>query len=784
MKRITFLKSLFLLCALVVGTSTSWAQADWSEVYTSNVTLTAGTNGSTCTVNGYDGIKVGTSSKGGDMSVTVPAGTKYLHVHTSAWNGVTGLSLNITPNANISPTSISLTANTGIANSTPFTFGTKTGDQSINSSYHYQVITFTNALENETTLKFTTSTTKRFVIWGVNAEKLPTGVTIKEGNEEKSSLDMTVGDEDVTLSASVAPTNFANQAVTWSSTNTSVATVTSAGVVHPVAAGEATIKATSSLSTVYAECAVTVSAATSPAAVVSETSLDFGEVAVGQTKQLTFTVTPANLEGALTIASNNAKYTVSPTSIAQDATGEQTITVTATPTALADEMDGEITISGGGLAANKTVTLFATLYQVSTVTLSATNGVIQEGGETKTSITSRVGNTVTVTAVPNEGYIFDTWSATNATPASSTDAETEFTLTAPSVTLVANFIADPYSYATLNGEDIANMTGSLGYGNVKTISKDGLTWNTTGYKQSASNQYIQLKSDTSPYVQFPELSGYIQSITFTVTNAQASSKDGTAPVVSFMFKTSPSGSSIATVGNEGNTLTIDLTGKKEQYTTGYIVSSAGARIWDITIVYLPTDINVSVSSAKYATFSDHLDRDFSGSGITVYAAQANGAKVDFTEVADGIVPANTGVVLYSETVKNNVAIPVATTDGEFDFTNNEMIGINTRTKIAADGGEGKTNYILSNETAGIGFYKATASGAYLPAHRAYLSTANGGDLARDFLAFNDETTGINSIVTEQMNFDESTPIYNLAGQRVTKAYKGVVIVNGKKLLNK
>ncbi|MBQ8701981.1 MAG: bacterial Ig-like domain-containing protein [Prevotella sp.] len=98
-----------------------------------------------------------------------------------------------------------------------------------------------------------------------------------------------------------------------------------------------------------------------PAATLSTTSLDFGNVNFGSTKEMTFTVTPANLTGNLTLSYDNDKYTVSPTSIAKSATTAQTITVTAAPTALGDDMDGTITISGGGLAASKTVTLTTTV---------------------------------------------------------------------------------------------------------------------------------------------------------------------------------------------------------------------------------------------------------------------------------------------------------------------------------------------------------------------------------------------------------------------------------------
>lgn len=48
-----------------------------------------------------------------------------------------------------------------------------------------------------------------------------------------------------------------------------------------------------------------------------------------------------------------------------------------------------------------------------------------------------------------------------------------------------------------------------------------------------------------------------------------------------------------------------------------------------------------------------------------------------------------------------------------------------------------------------------------------------------------ETTGIANLnVDANDNFDANAPMYNLAGQRVGKSYKGIVVVNGKKVLIK
>ena len=781
MKQKLLLKSMLLLFALIAGSSSVWATltpADYSEVETSNCTLTAGTNGSECTVDGQGGIKVGTSTKGGTMTVTVPAGAKYLHVHAAAWNGVTGLSLNITPNTNITPTSIALTANAGISNSSPFTLS----GEGVSAADFYFVITFTNALETQTVFTFTSSTAKRFVVWGVNAEALPTGVTIKNGSTAITSLNMTVGDEDVTLSAVVAPEQ-ANQAVTWSIQDNGVATISAAGVVHAVKAGTATITATSKTDdSKSTTCELTVASASSPTATISTTDLDFGEVAVGKTKQMTFTVTPANLTGDLTI-SVDKKYIVSPTSIDQATTTEQTITVTAEPTDINDDMDGTVTISGGGIA-QKTVALTATLYQEATVTLVAADnhGTFKQGDDVVTSITSRVGGTATIKAIPNDGYLFSSWTAVGATPASSETAETEFTFTATNPTLTANFVVDNRVFVTLDGTDMSSMSNAgTGYGTAKSITKNGLTWETTGYQTSELKTMIQLKKN-DPYIKLPEFPGAVQSITFSVTSASATAKNGQKTDGTLNFRTTTGGANIVSGGGSStNEIVLDFTGLAQKYSTGYIVlTGSGARIWDITVAYIPAeDFNVSITDAKYATFSDYVARDFSTSGIEVYKAASDGTKVNLTKINDGIVPAYTGVVLFSETVKTDEAIPVVTTAGTGDFSGNELVGINVRTMVNATAST-KTNYILSNEAAGVGFYKAT-DGKYLGAHKAYLSTATAAS-APSFLGFDGETTGINAVNGSE--FKVNGEYFNLNGQRVAEPTKGLYIVNGKKVVIK
>ena len=66
-----------------------------------------------------------------------------------------------------------------------------------------------------------------------------TGVTVSPKTDS-----LAVGDADITLTATVAPADATNKNVTWSSSSDAIATVSDAGVVHAVGAGEATITVT------------------------------------------------------------------------------------------------------------------------------------------------------------------------------------------------------------------------------------------------------------------------------------------------------------------------------------------------------------------------------------------------------------------------------------------------------------------------------------------------------------------------------------------------------------
>ncbi len=187
---------------------------------------------------------------------------------------------------------------------------------------------------------------------------------------------------------------------------------------------------------------------------------------------------------------------------------------------------------------------------------------------------------------------------------------------------------------------------------------------------------------------------------------------------------------------------------------------------------------VTVSSVGYATYSTDVALDFSETNITVNTAKANGTSVALSEVANGIVPANTGVVLTG----NNVKAIVPVVESTATLADNEMLPNVARAIVKKAGENDKTNYILSNEDEGVGFYLATEDGAYLPAHRAYLSTTATATVNAPFLGFDgNETTGINSVERGALSVEGC---YTLDGRRVAQPTKGLYIVNGRKVIIK
>ena len=157
----------------VTGLTVTEHVQTYANTYTSNVelTTTGGTSASTAKViwknAEYDAIKCGTGSVAGKCIVTIPANTQTLHFHAAGWNGET-VKLNGT---------FDLVADAGVSGNSPFTL------QNDPETSDY----FTLNPQGATSITFTATSGKRFVIFGVNAETQAAAVATPTFDPESGS---------------------------------------------------------------------------------------------------------------------------------------------------------------------------------------------------------------------------------------------------------------------------------------------------------------------------------------------------------------------------------------------------------------------------------------------------------------------------------------------------------------------------------------------------------------------------------------------------------------------
>ncbi len=175
---------------------------------------------------------------------------------------------------------------------------------------------------------------------------------------------------------------------------------------------------------------------------------------------------------------------------------------------------------------------------------------------------------------------------------------------------------------------------------------------------------------------------------------------------------------------------------------------------------------------KYTTYVTSDKADFTGLELKAYkATSANASGVVFDEV--GAVPANTPLLLKG-TPGTLYSVPVAASADDIDV--NLLVAGDGSTTI---GGESNYDYILSDGK----FYRA--SSGTVAVGKAYLHLTKEPALAQELsIIFSDdeETDGINAV--KGIMPEVIGESYNLAGQKVGANYKGIVIVNGKKVVRK
>ena len=260
-------------------------------------------------------------------------------------------------------------------------------------------------------------------------------VAVTSVSLDKTTLDLTEGDTE-TLTATVDPDNATDKTVSWSTSDSSVATVGDTGKVTAVKAGTATI--TAKAGDKSATCAVTVKAKVIAVTSVSldKTTLDLTE---GDTETLTATVGPDNATDKTVTwsSSDNSVATV-------DDNGKVTAVKAGTAT---------ITAKAGDKSATCAVTVKAKVIAVTSVTLDVT------------SCTLQVGESKTLTATVNPSDATDktvSWSSSDASVATVDQAGKVTAVKTGSATITAK-AGDKTASCTVKVPVQAGANEGIGY---------------------------------------------------------------------------------------------------------------------------------------------------------------------------------------------------------------------------------------------------------------------------------------------------------------------------------
>ena len=181
-------------------------------------------------------------------------------------------------------------------------------------------------------------------------------------------------------------------------------------------------------------------------------------------------------------------------------------------------------------------------------------------------------------------------------------------------------------------------------------------------------------------------------------------------------------------------------------------------------------VTKEVSAAGWATYITPYAVEFSeGDAYVVTNAEASTTLTEVTSVSAG-----TPVLLKGEGEKTATVIASAADPASnlLKVSNGSVMGDNA------------TIYVLARRNNVTGFYLWDSEASAIPAGKVYLDTKGTPAKGLEFISFeNSETDGIRSIENGELRI-ENSDYYNLAGQKVGKDYKGIVIVNGKKIVRK
>lgn len=304
-----------------------------------------------------------------------------------------------------------------------------------------------------------------------------------------------------------------------------------------------------------------------------------------------------------------------------------------------------------------------------------------------------------------------------------------------------------------------------------TAGRAVFVWNGTAVKYGETTGYTMPLEANTVYELSLKHCGWNAGINGVGVSVLNSDNEGLQSVT-----TAAAASAVTTAGAFVSSTYYFETGSASDYILSVAPNSGNATLADFSLVKaqagtvtVTEDAANTDKTAYYATCATTTPVNMDECGFTAYALTVDGTSVSYAPIA-GTVPAGTPLLVSAESAGDYEAVLGLTANAESVTT----------ALLVSDGtvqGDGETIYTLYKENGQLGWYLFTTEST-IPAGKCYLQINASG---AKFIGFDGAADAIGGIAKSQ-----SAPAarYNLGGQRVDGSYKGIVIENGKKYLNK
>lgn len=426
-------------------------------------------------------------------------------------------------------------------------------------------------------------------------------------------------------------------------------------------------------------------------------------------------------------------------------------TVTVNPTAVevdAAEHDGTITVSCENMGENLDISVF--FCEETDVTTPAEYDWI----------TADIDND------NNVYYIIEANTATEARTAymvvKVADADTKEVYTSKLITF------------TQAGKELPSVTWDLTTDSYSSASEDLVTWtsdfatmtNAKGSSTTKANNYLGGNNNHTRFYKNQVLtitpqSGY--AVTSIVINAISGNVNGFNGENAWTNATVSVNGAVVTVTPTNINLPVSVT------------ISEACRATGVKVYYEESDVMVIEIKKGFTatTFSCDKALDFTNADVM---AQIITDEQGTTQTVT-VVPAETGLYITGEPGIHEISVADASAKTD-NVDSNKLKAVMEDSNFATQ--NSVTFYAFGKQKGKEAFYKIPTSGYNIPAGKAVLRITKAN--APEMIVVNGETTAID--LESGVKSLESGEIYNLQGQRVSKAQKGIYIVGGRKVVVK